>query len=63
MAWLLERVAPSAEKLGAASAIVDIARMVKQGKSEAQKMRDFVADGGSLTTLVERHCELWASAP
>ncbi|MNC68136.1 Carboxylate-amine ligase YbdK [compost metagenome] len=63
IAWLLERVAPSARKLGASSAIEDLFQWLKQEKSEAQKMRDFVADGGSLITLVERHCELWASAP
>ncbi|MGO3912044.1 YbdK family carboxylate-amine ligase [Huaxiibacter chinensis] len=60
---LLERVAPSAEKLGGASAIQEIALMLKQGKSEAQRMRDFIADGGSLISLVQKHCELWATNP
>jgi carboxylate-amine ligase len=63
IARLLERVAPSAEKLGAASAIQEIGLMLKQGKSEAQRMRDFLADGGSLITLVQKHCELWATSP
>ncbi|MGQ7109335.1 hypothetical protein ACUOFC_04170, partial [Escherichia sp. TWPC-MK] len=27
---------------------------------EAQLMRDFVADGGSLIGLVKKHCEIWA---
>lgn len=28
--------------------------------NEAQLMRDFVADGGSLIGLVKKHCEIWA---
>ena len=63
IAWLLEQVAPSAEKLGATSAINEIALLLKQGKSEAQRMRDFIADGGSLISLVQKHCELWATSP
>lgn len=63
MTWLLDRVAPSAQKLGGASAIAEIALMLKQGKSEAQRMRDFIADGGSLISLVQKHCELWATHP
>jgi len=63
LAWLLEQVAPSAEKLGASSAIQEITLMLKQGKSEAQRMRDFIADGGSLISLVQKHAELWATSP
>ncbi|MEH0886184.1 YbdK family carboxylate-amine ligase [Enterobacter sp. UNJFSC 003] len=63
IAWLLEQVAPSADKLGAASAVHEIGLMLKQGKSEAQRMRDVIADGGSLISLVQRHCELWATSP
>ncbi|MEE9685804.1 YbdK family carboxylate-amine ligase [Lelliottia amnigena] len=63
MQWLLESIAPSAEKLGGASAIAEIALLLKQGKSEAQRMRDFIADGGSLISLVQKHCELWATHP
>ncbi|BBS36156.1 hypothetical protein WP5S18E01_10030 [Enterobacter cloacae] len=62
IAWLLERVAPSVGKLGATSAIQEIALMLKQDKSEAQRMRDFVNDSGSLTSLVQQHCELWATS-
>lgn len=58
---LLERVSPSADKLGGTSAIHEIALFTRQGKSEAQRMRDFMADGGSLTGLVQKHCELWAT--
>ncbi len=36
-----------------------IARVVS-GLNEAQLMRDFVADGGSLIGLVKKHCEIWA---
>lgn len=63
IAWLLEQVAPSAEKLGATSAVNEIALLLKQGKSEAQRMREFIADGGSLISLVQKHCELWATSP
>ncbi|HAZ4813750.1 TPA: glutamate--cysteine ligase [Enterobacter cloacae] len=63
LTWLLEQVAPSAEKLGATSAIKELALLLKQGKSEAQRMRDFIADGGSLISLVQKHCELWATSP
>jgi carboxylate-amine ligase len=34
---------------------------VKRGKSESQMMRDFVADGGSLIGLVQKHTEIWAA--
>ena len=57
---LLEKVAPSADKVGAASAIEAVTRQVKQGTSEAQKMREFVSDGGSLIGLVKKHSEIWA---
>src|SRR5690606_26008758 len=43
---LLETVAPAADKMGAGSAIEALTRQVKNGVSEAQKMREFVADGG-----------------
>ncbi|PZY57189.1 glutamate--cysteine ligase, partial [Escherichia coli] len=35
-------------------------RQVVSGLNEAQLMRDFVADGGSLIGLVKKHCEIWA---
>ncbi|MBA7729103.1 glutamate--cysteine ligase [Citrobacter freundii] len=57
---LLELVAPSADKVGAASAIDALHQQVKNGHNEAQRMRDFVADGGSLSGLVKKHCEIWA---
>lgn len=57
---LLENVAPSADKLGAASAIEALIRQVKNGVNEAQTMRNFVAEGGSLIGLVKKHCEIWA---
>lgn len=58
---LLETVAPWAETLQASSAIDALAHQVKQGHSEADRMREFIADGGSLITLVEKHCEIWAA--
>jgi carboxylate-amine ligase len=33
----------------------------RQEKSEAQQMREFVANGGSLIGLVQKHCEIWAA--
>lgn len=61
IARLLEKVAPYADKLNAGSALDELSRFVKRGKSEAQLMRDFVAEGGSLFGLVEKHTEIWAS--
>ncbi|MNN59526.1 Carboxylate-amine ligase YbdK [compost metagenome] len=58
---LLENVAPWAEKLQASSAIDALARQLKQGHSEADRMREFIAEGGSLISLVEKHCEIWAA--
>ena len=57
---LLEKIAPSAHKIGASSAIEALHRQVVSGLNEAQLMRDFVADGGSLIGLVKKHCEIWA---
>ena len=56
----LEKIAPSAHKIGASSAIEALHRQVVSGLNEAQLMRDFVADGGSLIGLVKKHCEIWA---
>ncbi|WP_318362876.1 YbdK family carboxylate-amine ligase [Enterobacter sp.] len=58
---MLEKVAPYADKLNGGSALDELSRFVQRGKSEAQLMRDFVADGGSLFGLVEKHTEIWAS--
>lgn len=57
---LLEKIAPSAHKMGASSAIEALHHQVVSGLNEAQLMRDFVADGGSLIGLVKKHCEIWA---
>lgn len=58
---MLEKVAPWADKLNAGSAIAELMNFVKRGKSESQMMRDFVADGGSLIGLVQKHTEIWAA--
>ena len=47
-------------EVGAASAIEALHLQVKHGHDEAQNMRDFVAEGGSLSGLVKKHCEIWA---
>ncbi|KNC89105.1 YbdK family carboxylate-amine ligase [Trabulsiella odontotermitis] len=59
---LLDKIAPYGDKLGASSALKEIARQVKQGEGEAQGMRQFIADGGSLIQLVQKHCEIWAAS-
>lgn len=51
---LLEKIAPSAHKIGASSAIEALHRQVVSGLNEAQLMRDFVADGGSLIGPVNK---------
>ncbi|MGY5956015.1 YbdK family carboxylate-amine ligase [Kosakonia sp. BK9b] len=61
LAQLLDKLAPWADKLNAGSALDELARVVKRGKSEAQLMREFVADGGSLIGLVQKHAEIWAA--
>lgn len=33
----------------------------KSPHSEAQQMRDFIANGGSASGLVQKHCEIWAA--
>lgn len=58
---LLEKLTPWADKLHATSALDELSRVVKRGKSEAQLMREFVADGGSLIGLVQKHAEIWAA--
>ena len=58
---LLEKIAPWADKLNASSALDEIAVCVKRGKSEAQLMREFIADGGSLIGLMKKHTEIWAA--
>lgn len=57
---LLDTVAASAEKVGAVSAINTLHQQVKKGHNEVRHMRDFVANGGSLSGLVKKHCEIWA---
>ena len=46
--------------MGATSAIEALTRQVKNGLNEAQTMREFVSEGGSLIGLVKKHCEIWA---
>lgn len=57
---LLEKVAPFADKVNAASAIEALHLQVKNGLNEAQQMRHFIEEGGSLTGLVKKHAEIWA---
>lgn len=58
---LLDVVAPWAETVQASSAIEALARQVNQGHSEADEMREFIAEGGSLIALVEKHAQIWAA--
>ena len=43
------------------SALEAIVRQAKQDRSEPQQMREFVANGGSLIGLVQKHCEIWTA--
>lgn len=58
---LADKLAPSAHKLNAGSALEAIVRQAKQARSEPQQMREFVANGGSLIGLVQKHCEIWTA--
>ena len=58
---LIPRLMPYAERLNAASALAAIGRQLQQETSEARQMREFVAAGGSLIGLVQKHCEIWAA--
>jgi carboxylate-amine ligase len=52
---LADKLAPHAHKLNADSALEAIMRQAKQERSESQQMREFVANGGSLIGLVQKH--------
>ncbi|NRE88446.1 glutamate--cysteine ligase [Klebsiella michiganensis] len=58
---LADKLAPSAHKLNAGSALEAMVRQAKQNRSEPQQMREFVANGGSLIGLVQKHCEIWTA--
>ena len=58
---LADKLAPSARQLNAGNALEAIARQAKQSRSEPQQMREFVANGGSLIGLVQKHCEIWTT--
>lgn len=58
---LLDRIHPYARKLQADSALEGIDQWLNHDESEPEQMRRFMADGGSLTELVRRHCEVWAA--
>ena len=58
---LLDRIQPYADKLKGGSALEEIHLWLQRGENQAQRMRHFIADGGSLTELVRRHCEIWAA--
>lgn len=58
---LADRLVPFAHRLNATSALDAIVRQTQQDRSEARRMREFVANGGSLIGLVQKHCEIWAA--
>lgn len=58
---LADRLAPFAHQLKATAALEAVVRQAKSPHSEAQQMRDFIANGGSLSGLVQKHCEIWAA--
>ena len=50
-----------AQTLYQTGALEAIVRQAKQARSEPQQMREFVANGGSLIGLVQKHCEIWTA--
>ncbi len=52
---------PSPISWKATAALEAVVRQAKSPHSEAQQMRDFIANGGSLSGLVQKHCEIWAA--
>ncbi|RXY82471.1 glutamate--cysteine ligase, partial [Klebsiella pneumoniae] len=48
-------------QLKATAALEAVVRQAKSPHNEAQQMRDFIANGGSLSGLVQKHCEIWAA--
>lgn len=50
---LADRLAPFAHQLKATAALEAVVRQAKSPHSEAQQMRDFIANGGSLSGLVQ----------
>ncbi|VDZ69270.1 Carboxylate-amine ligase YbdK (plasmid) [Klebsiella aerogenes] len=57
---LADRLAPFAHKVHASAALESVVRQARSTISEAQQMREFIANGGSLIGLVQKHCEIWA---
>ncbi|PLO77282.1 glutamate--cysteine ligase, partial [Klebsiella quasipneumoniae] len=49
------------DRLKATAALEAVVRQAKSPHSEAQQMREFIANGGSLSGLVQKHCEIWAA--
>lgn len=58
---LADRLAPFAHKVHASAALESVVRQARSTISEAQQMREFIANGGSLIGLVQKHCEIWAA--
>lgn len=58
---LLDTLVPFADEMNAGRALDALARRVEKGNSYVRNMREFTANGGSLTGLVQQHCEIWAA--
>ena len=58
---LADRLAPFAHQLKATAALEAVVRQAKSPHSEAQQMRDFIANGGFAFRAGAKHCEIWAA--
>lgn len=58
---LLDTLAPYAAQIRATSAIEAVEGYVRNNHSDTRRIRQFIAEGGLLTELMRKHCEIWAS--
>jgi len=58
---LLDTLAPYAAQLQATSALEAIEGYVRINDSDTRRIRQFISEGGLLTELIRKHCEIWAT--
>ncbi len=58
---LADRLVPSPISSKATAALEAVVRQAKSPHSEAQQMRDFIAQRRFASGLVQKHCEIWAA--
>ncbi|MCP6536507.1 glutamate--cysteine ligase, partial [Klebsiella pneumoniae] len=57
-----DRLAPVAHQLKATAALEAVVSQAKSPQSEAQQMREVIANGGSLSGVVQQHWEVWGAS-